>query len=79
MPWIRLGKAEQLLQMLGKAMTSAAVWRISPHDGVPVIVISVVACERAKYHPVIIYCKRSRLKATTSTLTASGALSILRG
>lgn len=41
-------------------MTSAAVWKISPHDGLLVTVISAVACERAKYHPVIICHTRMR-------------------
>lgn len=41
-------------------MTSAAVWKISPHGGVLVTVISAAACERAKYHPVIIYRERMR-------------------
>lgn len=53
--------------MLAKAVTSAAVWRISPHGGVPVTVISESACERAKYHPVIIYRTRMRSSDNINT------------
>lgn len=78
MPCICLGKAEQLLQMLGKTMMSAAVWKISPRYGHPVTVISAVECERAKYHPVVIYAKRMRSSANINPHSISCLLTSQR-